>query len=130
MLISDGRITLSAAEFSEFKALTFAPWVPRSIAEFNAMCDLGAARHFEENTDGVGWMRAWSCSEAKFDKDGNARFPVNPSEMAYIKQYGTVPTADELKAFEATAVGSAPNNVVTADFGSARAGVKPVADTD
>ncbi len=101
MLITDGKITMSAAEAQEFKEATFAPWTPRTIAEFNAMCDLGSARHLCDNTEGLGFMHAMVAEEMKFGPDGQQNYPLDKRKMAYTKVHGTWPTDDQLKDFEA-----------------------------
>lgn len=45
MLVVDTKITMTADEAREFADATFAPWTPRTIDEFQAMCDLASARH-------------------------------------------------------------------------------------
>lgn len=100
MLVSDGRITMSDAEWDEFAAATFAPWVPRTPAEFNAMCDLGSARHLVENTDGKGFMHALAVEEMQFGPNGEVNFPVDKRKLAYMKVHGVWPTDAQLQAFE------------------------------
>lgn len=101
MLISNGKITMTASEAKEFAAATFAPWTPRTIAEFNAMCDLGSARHEVDNTEGVGFMHSLAVEAMKFGPNGEMNFPIDHRKMAYVKVHGTWPSDDELQAFEA-----------------------------
>lgn len=99
MIINDKQITMTASEWTMFKELTFAPWTPRTIDEFNAMCDLGRARHFHEKTDGS-FIAGLACDCAKFDEDGTAHFPPDNRKLAYIKAFGKSPTPEQLVAFE------------------------------
>lgn len=97
MLVADGKITMSAAETQEFEAATFAPWTPRTIDEFNAMCDLGSARHRADNTDGIGYMHALAAEGMKFGEGGEANFPMNKEKLAHMKRHGTWPTDEQVK---------------------------------
>lgn len=99
MLISEGRITMTEGEWQEFVEATFAPWRPRTIAEFNAMCDLGGARHLVDNTDGAGFMHAIAVEDMKFTDDGQPNFPLDKRKVAYMKAKGTWPTQQQLEAF-------------------------------
>jgi hypothetical protein len=108
MLITDGKIRMSDAEWREFAEATFAPWVPRTPREFNAMVDLGIARHLAENTDGQGFMHQISLEAMKFGENGEANFPLDMRRMAYVKVHGTWPTDDELRSFEAQGGNSRP----------------------
>lgn len=100
MLISDGKITMGADEAQEFKEAAFAPWIPRSIGEFNAMCDLGSARHLFENTEGVGFMHALAVEAMKFGENGEVNFPIDRRRMAFLKVHGTWPSKEQLSDFE------------------------------
>lgn len=102
MLIADGKITMSGAEWQEFAASTFAPWMPRTPREFDAMVELGMARHLAENTDGQGFLHAIALDAMKFGPNGEANFPLDKRRMAYVKVHGSWPTDDELQAFEAS----------------------------
>lgn len=106
MLINDGKITMTQTEWVEFESITFAPWRPRSIAEFNAMCELGAARHKVENDNGQGWIHAVTCKSIKFSEDGRANFPEDKRRMAYVKVHGMWPTDEELAEFEGRGPGA------------------------
>lgn len=99
MLVSNGRITMSNAEAQEFAEATFAPWTPRTPAEFNAMCDLGSARHLADNTGGQGFMHALAAEGMKFGDDGEVNFPVNKRKAAYMKERGIWPTDEQLAAW-------------------------------
>lgn len=99
MLVSDERITMAEGEWCEFAALTFAPWRPRTIAEFNAMCDLGAARHLADNTDGQGFMFALELEGIKFSEDGQPNFPLDKAKVEYMRVHGTWPTQDQFDAY-------------------------------
>lgn len=105
MLISDGRITMTEGEWQEFAEATFAPWRPRTIDEFNAMCDLGRARHLADNTEGSGFMHAIAAEDMKFTEDGQPNFPLDKRKMAYVKVHGTWPTQKEFEAFDRTSNG-------------------------
>jgi hypothetical protein len=99
MLVSNNQINMRSAEWSIFKELTFAPWRPRTVREFNAMAELGAARHMVDNTDGIGWMHALSCEEIKFGPNGEVNFPIDKRRMEYVRVHGTWPSDEELRAF-------------------------------
>jgi hypothetical protein len=101
MLVSEGKITMSAAEWDEFAGATFAPWMPRTPREFGAMVDLGMARHLAENTDGQGYLHAIALEAMKFGPEGDVNFPIDKRRMAFMKVHGTWPTDDQLRAFEA-----------------------------
>ena len=103
---------MSPGEAQEFAAATFAPWTPRTIAEFNAMCDLGSARHLADDTGGQGFMFALEAEGMKFGEQGEINFPMDKRKMAYLKVHGTWPTDDELRAFEADAPKSTGLRVV------------------
>jgi hypothetical protein len=100
MLVVDGKITMSADEAREFEAASFAPWTPRSIGEFNAMCDLGSARHLVDNTNGQGFMHALAVEAMKFGTNGEVNFPIDRRRLAYVKARGTWPSDAELAEFE------------------------------
>lgn len=100
MIVSDNKISMSPAEFQEFADATFAPWMPRTVAEFNAMCDLGMARHLAENTGGTGFMHAIGIDAMKFGENGEVNFPMDKRRLAYLRAHGTWPMDPELKAFE------------------------------
>jgi len=104
MLVSEGKITMSAAEWDEFAGATFAPWMPRTPREFDAMVDLGMARHLAENTDGQGYLHAIALEAMKFGPEGEVNFPIDKRRMAFMKVHGTWPTDDQLRAFEADAL--------------------------
>ena len=101
MLVSDSKITMSGAEWEEFASATFAPWLPRTVAEFNAMCQLGSARHLAENTDGQGFMHALAVEAMMFGPDGEVNFPIDKRRMEYVKVHGAWPSDEQLHAFEA-----------------------------
>jgi hypothetical protein len=73
MMVFNDTLTMSADEWADFQRITHALWKPRTPEEFNAMCDLGAARHKADNTDGTGWIHAMGCSEMKFGPQGEMR---------------------------------------------------------
>lgn len=100
MFINNQEITMTPSEWEMFSELTFAPWRPRTIKEFNAMCDLGMARHFHENTEGKGVLKGVACDCIKFGEDGVAHFPPNRRKQEYIKVFGESPTPEQLAAFE------------------------------
>ncbi len=101
MILNGARIEMTASEVDAFSAATFAPWTPRTIAEFNAMCDLGSARHLVDNTGGKGFMFALEAEGMKFGENGEVNFPMDQRKMAYLKAHGTWPTEEEVRAFEA-----------------------------
>lgn len=100
MLLLDGKITMSHDEAREFAEACFAPWTPRTIAEFNAMCDLGSARHLADDTDGHGFMHALAVEAMKFGPNGEANFPLDKRKLAYTKVHGTWPSDAQLREFE------------------------------
>lgn len=99
MLIADHLITMSDVEWQQFQAMTRAPWRPRTQAEFDAMCELGAAMHRAENTESIGEVFAQSCLRIKFGPDGQANFPANKRRLAYIEKFGHSPTPEQLESF-------------------------------
>jgi hypothetical protein len=99
---------MSDAEWQEFAAATFAPWVPRTPAEFDAMCALGSARHLAENTAGRGFMHALAAEAMAFGADGEVNFPLDKRRIAYMKQHGTWPSDEDLKASEAPGTPTRP----------------------
>lgn len=106
MQVCDGRITLSAAEWEEFARATFAPWMPRTIAEFNAMCALGSARHLAEDTGGEGFMHALAAEGMQFGPQGELNFPLDPRKLAYLKAHGEWPGETEVIGFEPPRAGT------------------------
>jgi hypothetical protein len=112
MLVSNGKITMSSAEAQEFASATFAPWTPRTIAEFNAMCDLGSARHLADNTGGQGYMFALEAEGMKFGENGEVNFPMKRQKMAYLKLHGVWPSEEQIQAFDGARPASAPTLAV------------------
>lgn len=102
MMVFNDTLTMSAGEWADFQRLTHAPWKPRTPDEFDAMCDLGAARHELDNTDGTGWLRAMGCRAMKFGPQGKINFPADARRLAYVKVHGKLPSDDELREFEAS----------------------------
>jgi hypothetical protein len=100
MMVFNGTLTMSADEWADFQRITHAPWKPRTPEEFDAMCDLGAARHKADDTDGKGWIHAMGCSEMKFGPQGEVNFPADARRLAYVKVHGTWPSDEELREFE------------------------------
>lgn len=96
---------MSPSEEQEFKNATNAPWTPRTVAEFNAMCDLGSAYHLVENTGGQGFMHALEAEGMKFGENGEVNFPMDRRKMAYLKAHGTWPSDDEARSFESARPG-------------------------
>lgn len=99
MLVVEHLITMSDSEWSQFQEMTRAPWRPRTIDEFNAMCDLGSAVHMAEDTMSMGPVFAANTQRIKFGQDGQANFPADKRKLAYVEQYGHSPTAEQLEAF-------------------------------
>ena len=100
MLVSDGKITMSEAEWQEFAAATFAPWRPRTIEEFNAMVDLAIAKLRADGDDPLLGGHLAGLDAIKFGASGEANFPVNQRWLAYVKRHGVAPTAEQLQAFD------------------------------
>ena len=107
----DGTITMSQSEWQQFVAATSAPYKPRSILEFNAMCDLAAARYLHENVEGMGGMNAVAVEAMKFGPNGEINFPLTSAQDEYMKKHGTFPSAEQLKEFLRES--GAPGAVVT-----------------
>ena len=95
----DGTITMSQGEWQQFLAATSAPYKPRSILEFNAMCDLAAARYLHENVEGMGGMHAVAVEAMKFGPNGEINFPLTSAQDDYMKKHGTFPSAEQLQEF-------------------------------
>lgn len=100
MMVFNGTLTMSAEEWADFQRLTYAPWKPRTPEEFDAMCDLGAARHVADSTDGTGLIRAMGCREMKFGPQGEMNFPADARRLAFVKVHGTWPSDEQLREFE------------------------------
>lgn len=101
MMIVDGRIRMTDEEWQRFQRMNWAPWCPRTPAEFNAMCDLAIARHQVENTDGLGEVYAQATEKMKFGPNGEINFPEDKRKLAYVKEHGVWPTDAQMKEFEA-----------------------------
>ncbi|MFC6281153.1 hypothetical protein [Polaromonas aquatica] len=104
MLITDHLITMTDSEWQQFQAMTRAPWRPRTIAEFNAMADLGSAMHRAEDTESIGEVFAQNTQRIKFGPDGQANFPADKRRLAYVEKYGHSPTPEQLANFNTDAV--------------------------
>lgn len=108
MIVSDDRLQMSADEWAQFQEITHAPWTPRTPREFDAMCELGAAYHLAQNTEGAGWMRAMACEHMKFGPEGQINFPADQRRLAYVKVHGGWPTDDQLREFESGTTPTGP----------------------
>jgi hypothetical protein len=95
MIVADGRITMGAGEWEEFRSATFAPWMPRTPMEFDAMCALGSARHLAENTAGQGFIYALIAEGMAFGPDGEVNFPMNEVKRAHMAIGGKWPADSE-----------------------------------
>ncbi|MDO9236200.1 MAG: hypothetical protein Q7U28_09245 [Aquabacterium sp.] len=104
MMVVEGRIKMSDEEWVKFQNLNWAPWKPRTPAEFNAMCDLASARHIAENTEGLGEVFAIATDKMKFGASGEINFPEDPRRLEYVKVHGSWPTDAELAAFESSPI--------------------------
>lgn len=100
-MVIEGRIRMTDNEWKEFERLNWAPWRPRTPAEFNAMCDLAIARHQVEDTDGLGEVYAIATAQMKFGPNGEVNFPADKRREAYVKVHGTWPNDEQLAAFDA-----------------------------
>jgi len=100
MMVFLGALSMTPDEWADFQRITHAPWPPRTSEEFDAMCDLGAARHKAENTDGKGWLHAMGCISMKFGPEGEMNFPADSRRLAYVKAHGSWPSDDQLGEFE------------------------------
>ncbi len=102
MMVFNGALAMSPEEWTDFQRITHAPWPPRTPEEFDAMCDLGAARHKAENTNGKGGNHAGICRLIKFSPRGEMNYPIEAGRIAYAKVHGTLPNAEQLSEFENT----------------------------
>lgn len=109
MIVSEGTLSMSQDEWQQFQRITRAPWQPRTPREFDAMCELGAAHHEVENTDGVGWMHVMACEDIKFGSDGQLNFPADQRRLAYVKVHGEWPTDEQLQEFEGKPLQNGPS---------------------
>ena len=100
MLVVDGTLRMNDKEWLEFQRLNWAPWRPRTPEEFNAMCDLAAARHRAENTDGLGEAYALSSGAMKFGPNGEMNFPADQRKLTFVRAHGFWPSAEQLEKFE------------------------------
>ena len=107
----DGTITMSQSEWQQFLAATSAPYKPRSILEFNAMCDLAAARYLHENVGENGGMHAIAVEAMKFGPNAEKNFPLTKAQDDYMKKHGTFPSDAQLQEFLRES--GAPGAVVT-----------------
>lgn len=101
MMVIDGQVRMTDKEWHEFQRLNWAPWRPRTVVEFNLMCDLAMERHRIEDTGGLGEALAIATSKMKFGPNGEINFPADPRRDAFLKVHGTWPTDEQLAAFEA-----------------------------
>ena len=97
----DGWLTMNEQEWQEFAEATFAPWRPRTPREFDAMVDLGMARHLVENTGGTGGIRAIAVDGIRFGPQGEINFPADKLKLAFFRRYQKWPTPSQLAEFEA-----------------------------
>lgn len=95
---ADGDITMSDREWSQFAAATAAPYRPRTVLEFNAMCDLAIARHFADG-DPMGGVRAVEVEAMKFGPNGEINFPITPEQDDYMRKHGKFPSPEDLQAY-------------------------------
>lgn len=95
---TEGDIAMSESEWQEFARLTFAPWRPRTISEFNAMCDLAAAKYMADD-DPMGGVHAASVEVMKFGANGEINYPITRDQEAFMTKHGTFPTPEQLVEF-------------------------------
>lgn len=100
MMVFGEALSMTPDEWADFQRITHAPWTPRTPEEFDAMCDLGAARHKAENTDGKGWLHAMGCISMKFGPNGEMNFPADARRLAYVKAHGTWPSDAQMREFD------------------------------
>lgn len=110
MLVIDGVIRMNDKEALHFKEVVGGPYIPRTPAEFNAMCDLSIARHLHENTSGLGGVFAEAVRAVKFGPQGEINFFTDSRRADFAKVHGHWPTEDQLLKFEAGEM-PAPNAV-------------------
>lgn len=92
---------MTEAEWLQFKAITNAQWRPRTVEEFNAMCNLAAAKAHADTPGGFGIINGLEAESIRFDENGEMKFPPNPRKQAFIKEFGREPkNMEELGAFE------------------------------
>lgn len=99
MLVDGKKITMTPDEWAQFQEMTFAPWRPRTIGEFNAMCRLAYERFLAESKDGLGVLDALAAEAMMFGENGEQNFPQDKRKLDYAKVHGTWPTAEQLAAF-------------------------------
>lgn len=97
----DGRLSMSEDEWKEFAEATFAPWMPRTPREFDAMIDLAMERHLVENTRGCGVVHAMAANGMRFGRDGEINFPIDRLKLAYAARYAHWPSDSQLAEFVA-----------------------------
>lgn len=86
----DADLQLTQAEWELFQDITDATYRPRTIAEFNAMCDLAGARYAadyreaekkgDQKTCSVAMIRVINASAARFGADGECHFSIPGKE--------------------------------------------------
>lgn len=109
MLVIDGVIRMNDKEASHFMEVVDGPYIPRTPAEFNAMCDLSIARHLHKNTSGLGGVFAEAVRAVKFGPTGEINFFTDSRRADFAKVHGYWPTEEQLLKFEAGEM-PAPNS--------------------
>jgi hypothetical protein len=100
MQVHDNKITMTDKEWTDFQEGNKAPWRPRTIEEFNAMCELGAAMHLAENTLSMGAGMAIASRRMKFGPNGEINYPADMAIIDYFNLYGEAPSPEELAAYK------------------------------
>jgi len=76
MLIEGNNITMTDHEWESFRIMTRAQSVPKTIEEFNTMCDIAAQQKCDEDPiNGPMWMMGTLAM--KFSPDNTPNFPLN-----------------------------------------------------
>lgn len=101
MLVIDGVIRMNDKEVRHFIEVVGGPYIPRTPAEFNAMCDLSIARHLHEDTNGLGCIFAEAIRAVKFGPDNKINFFTDSRRTDFAKVHGYWPSEEQLLKFEA-----------------------------
>ena len=98
MLVTDDKkISMTDSEWSLFFYMTQAPWRPRTVDEFQAMCNLAIARM--ECDFGVdNFMALIAVEQIMFTPEGKANFPMDKEKIERMKITGKWPSDEEMRA--------------------------------
>jgi len=104
MLVVDGLIQMTEAEFQQFRSHTNAQWRPRTPREFDLMVELAIEGHRIDDSTGLGAIICVGLAQMKFGLNGEINFPADRRRDAYLKAHGTWPTDEQLVEFEGPGV--------------------------